>query len=552
MFDKTHDLLPRNPSNQFIKQATVGTAKKRAVTHTGNGAKTYSATDNVLVTQFGRTGDYLKPLRSTADIWKDQEELWRYDPETAIRFIFYLRAVSRSTKYEGQRYTVAGQGLRHESIVRMLWVGINHPDVFYPNLALFAAVGSWRDVFDFLRYDVMSNGFAKKKLNWGRIAIILKLALSDEDTTNLVRKYIPVQRARSQIKTQRQAANNIIAKYLIHQFGWFAPGTRKLDYAALRRVKRNGNAHIWQRLISQMRFGEINFDHIAGRALAKMVYKSNFLAKHGLTAKYEQWAAKKASKGESIKHTGYLHEVMCEITTGMPQYKKDTINGQFQSYLDKVPEMATSYIVVRDTSGSMSANIRGYKYSSNDVAKTMALYFAYILKGPFADHWIDFSSTAFLKEWKGKTPVNRWLNDTSTGYGSTNLQSVADLFVRMRKQGVPLTDFPTGVLLISDGEFNKVGGKTNFEAFKHNLQGGGFPQEWVDNFTVAIWDIPNTFYGANVRHYERFESETPNLFYFSGYSLETMKFLMSGKRPKNSVELAEAALQQDIFDLIQL
>ena len=67
---------------------------------------------------------------------------------------------------------------------------------------------------------------------------------------------------------------------------------------------------------------------------------------------------------------------------------------------------------------------------------------------------------------------------------------------------------------MSDGEFNaSKSNKTNFQTFKKKLLKAGFPKDYVDNFKIVLWDIPNTFYG-NEEIRPKFESyaDTPNFF----------------------------------------
>src|SRR5690606_22642533 len=113
----------------------------------------------------------------------------------------------------------------------------------------------------------------------------------------------------------------------------------------------------------------------------------------------------------------------------------------------------TGLIVVRDTSGSMSSPAAGTKIAAGDIAKALALYFSEFLHGYFANTWIEFNASAKMHQWKGNTPVDKWLNDHSSYIGNTNFQSVIDLFLRLKKEGIPESDFPSGILCISDGEF---------------------------------------------------------------------------------------------------
>ena len=109
------------------------------------------------------------------------------------------------------------------------------------------------------------------------------------------------------------------------------------------------------------------------------------------------------------------------------------------------------------------------------------------------------------------------------------------------------------------GEFNAPkSNKTNFQTFKERLLKAGFPKDYVDNFKIVLWDIPNTFYDyQEIR--PKFESfaDTPNFFYMGGFDPAGITFLLGGEEkdkpaPKTPRELFEAAMNQEIMDYIQL
>ena len=130
---------------------------------------------------------------------------------------------------------------------------------------------------------------------------------------------------------------------------------------------------------------------------------------------------------------------------------------------------------------------------------------------------------------------------------------VADFFIKMRKT-TPLNLFPKGILLISDGEFDAIEGNNlpNFEAFKEKLRKAGFPKDYVDNFKIVLWDIPNSFYSQEIR--PKFESKAPNFFYMSGFDPAGVSFLFGteAKVPKTAKELFEAAMDQELLKLITI
>lgn len=177
----------------------------------------------------------------------------------------------------------------------------------------------------------------------------------------------------------------------------------------------------------------------------------------------------------------------------------------------------------------MTAEAIGTNMSSYAIGKAMALYFSALLDGPFKDAYATFSNTCKLCKWQGKTAIERWANDKDSNFGSTNLQSVADMFVKLKSSmKVSENEFPTGALLISDGEFNWCGSNvTNFEEFRNRLRRGGFSKEYVDNFKLILWDLPNGYYGRGMKpKFEDF-ADAPNNFYLSGYDPAAIAFIMA-------------------------
>jgi hypothetical protein len=162
-----------------------------------------------------------------------------------------------------------------------------------------------------------------------------------------------------------------------------------------------------------------------------------------------------------------------------------------------------------------------------------------------------------MHTWVGNTPTEKFYNFRSSYIGSTNFLGVAKVFADLKKKGYEESEFPTGVLCISDGEFNYGGNKsTTFEQFKQILRQAGFSEEFVSNFKIVLWDIPNGYYG---KHTPKFEglADAPNFFYMSGFDPSGIAFL-TGKEiknaptPKNAEELFEEAMKQELLQMLRI
>jgi len=540
-------------STKGNKSAFVQAAMGKGVeTRSGNGSLKYSSTGNDFVDQFGKLGSYKVP-RTFADISKDCETLWSQNEILTVAFMLYIRMITRVTDIFGKKTKDSQRGaeLKHEGIFRMIWLHTKSPKSFWKNITLFVSVGSWKDVFTMLQYDLVYNGWDGRQLDWTKFGNLIVSGLQDETQHNLLKKYLPQIKAKSACKTVDAQADNIVAKWICSLM--FGVKTNGSTYKQYRILKTSGTAHEWQKLISQGKHNLIDFNTIHGRALNKLV-RSKYLANQGLTEKYEKWITKDTTEA---KYTGFVHELfekLPSILAGLDMGKQTTINKQFDTLVKKGGELlgTSRLIVVRDTSGSMSSPASGTTMRCYDVAKALALYFSEFLQGTFADAWIEFHTSAKMRQWKGKTALDKWYNDHSACVGGTNFQSVVKLFVTLKEEGIAESEFPTGILCISDGEFNQAQlGKTNVEAAKDALMRGGFSQEYITNFVIVLWNLQSNAYGRNTG--KKFETygDVQNVFYFSGYSAATAAFLMNSEI-KTAAELFDEAMNQEVLAMVEL
>lgn len=533
--------------------------KKVEYTTSGNGALKLTSTGDPFVDQFGLISQY-RQLRPYSSISKDMQELWNIDPMYTLKLLFYIRLITRKVKFSNGTETSKvqkGAGLRHEAFMRMLWLAINHSDTFYKNLPLFITIGSWKDIIQLMSYDLQYHGWDNRVLDFNKISDFILAGLENPNTCNLVKKFLPTIKAKSKCRTLESQADTIIGKFLTHKLfdgGEFSPKLHSKNYHLYRKLKSSGTAHEWQQMISRSQFN-IDFSKVHGRALALLV-SGNYLKNHNLEKDYENWIKKQPV----AKFTGFVYELFKGLNLNSPLYKKYTIDKQFENLIQTAKEGSStesSFIVARDTSGSMSSNVKGLNISSNDVAKSIALYFSYLLKGKFANSYIEFDRKTELKYWEGDSPTDKYLRNTSCAYGNTNFLSIADLFIGIYKH-TSIEKFPKGLICISDGEFNDSGdNKTNFQSFKKKLLKAGFPKDYVDNFKIVLWDIPNAFYSFDEIR-PKFESyaDTPNFFYMGGFDPAGITFLLGGEVnksiPKTPRELFETAMNQEIMDYIQM
>lgn len=569
MFDKQKTSLFETSvtGNQFLTEAMKSSAK---TSDHGNGALKYNTSGNEFLDQFAKITEYRRP-RSFSEISKDMSILWSINPEKAFKLALFMRMITRKTSVYDQlpRKTESvqkGQGLKHEGIMRMIWIAINHPKTFERNMLIIPSVGSWKDIFKMMQYDLIYHGWQGRVLDWNLFADFVSVGLSNETQCELVKKYLPQIRSKSVCKTVESQANTLIAKFIASKL-YSDPKQRSKSYELYRKLKSTGTAHQWQQVIAQGRFNEIDFGTIHGRALS-ILTNGKFLTNQGLEEQFDVWI----NTQETAKFTGYPYELFAPFgdqaySNGIKRYQRTLIDKQFTTMVNAAKEGVntdTKFIVVGDSSASMTGLVPGTKVSAYRVMKSLALYFSEFLTGNFANSWIEFNDRTTLHKWIGNTPTEKYINCKASFVGSTNFLSVAELFCNIKANGVPESEFPTGILCISDGCFNTTtpeNNATNFDTFLKTLRSAGFSEEFINKFKLVLWDIPNDYYGNGAT--PKFESfgDRENFFYLSGLDGSTVSFLL-GKSPvegqtavtvpKTAQELFEAAMDQEILNEVRI
>lgn len=565
---KTHLFGTPKVENTFVREGL----KISAETVSGNGAKKYSTSNDPFVDNFAAIANFKAP-RTYSEVSKDMYMLWGIDPKKCLQLAVYIRLITRETQVVLPDGTVTlevqrGQGLKNEGIMRLLWVAIHQRATFVANIPYFIAAGSWKDVFEMMSLDLQYHGWEGRKLNWGLFSKVILAGLANGNTSELVKKYLPTIRSAKECKTIESQARTIIGQYLASCIYGNKDTEKQTKESSdsrsiqrkYRKLKQSGTAHVWQQIISQKKLLELDFNTIHGRALSLLV-GSKFLKNQGLVGKYQEWI----SGRKTAKYTGFVFELFQPLgnayrTNRLADYMEATINAQFNGLVETGEQNLntnTKLLVVRDISSSMTSTAVGTTMSSYSVGKAMALYFSALLEGPFKDAYATFSNTCKLCKWQGKTPIEKWANDTDGNFGGTDLQSVAQMFVKLRStMKISENEFPTGALLISDGEFNYCGKTSNFEQFRVTLLRGGFSEEYVDNFKLILWDLPNGYYGGSTKpKFEDF-ADAPNNFYISGYDPSSIAFILGTKAykptPRNATELFNAAMDQDLLKRLEV
>ena len=514
-------------------------------TMTENGAVSNSSTGDILVDQFGSVSGYNG--RQIDKVFSNQEELWVENDLKSLQFIFYLRAISRESNIlvEGEdKGTMAqkGQGLRDEVFKRLLWVAENQPKTFYANIALLPMVGSWKDIWELMWYDINLN---VNVLDEEKMFALIASGLAMEKTCDLVKKYLPSMVAIKKQSTWRSRTMNILARKFMRYMGW--------NHKEYRKFKTSGSAHDFQKYISQKMYDAINWSHIPGKAMTKLV-ASKFIIKQNLLESYEKWL----DKQDTIKYNGYAYELGYILNHNkLYKHQKNTLNKQFDNLIQNVKKNTSfkeNVWCALDTSGSMTWKYNNSNVTPYDVCSSLGVFFSTLNEGAFHKQVIMFDTTSYVKQLRGDfCQMMRQL--PKNAMGGTNFLSVVKRIVKIRTDNpsIPLEDYPTTLLVVSDMQFNATGGvDTNYERCKAMLL-EVFPQEFVDNFKFVWWNVATATRDFPSR------INDGGTFLLSGFDGSVISLLLgeeltekTKKKPQTMQELVDVALSQEVFSLLKI
>ena len=473
--------------NLFLKAVS----KKDTVT--ANGAISNSSTGKAIIDQFGKVSNYMG--RDYSDVCNDQETLWVENADLAVKFIFYLRMITRKIKVNNVFITEgiqSGQGLKDESFKRLLWLAETHPHVFNRNIWMLPIVGSWKDIWTLMFYDV---NLGVNAINHQVMFELIKQGLASSDHCELIKKFMPRIKSSSKLKTDWTRFTNDVAK----EFAEYVGLTIK-DYNTL---KANGTAHNFQKMISANLYDNINWNHIPGKALTKLV-NSKFLKNHNLEKTYIDWL----NTQPTAKFTGYVYELGRVFNKSLGYLnlpEKVTINKQFNHLIELAKEnggIKGNVWCALDTSGSMITPCGGNsKVTAMDVCMSLGIYFSTLNEGAFHKHVIMFDDTSHVKKLSGEF-CDMMKQVPRNAMGGTNFQSVVNEIVRIRKQfpEIPLEDYPQTLLIVSDMEFNpsRMSWRPSYAKMPQELSNHEamikklsdvFPKEFVDSMKFIWWNV---------------------------------------------------------------
>lgn len=471
-------------------------------TFTENMATTYRSTMSGLLDMFALGGAYR--TRSDADCILLFKKAYEEDALRALKCLFYLRNVR------------GGQGERRFFRVVLKWLAKNHPEDVIRNLENIPFYGRWDDLYALVGTPVEDEMFYLMKQQ-----LVLDLK---SKTPSLLAKWLKSENTSSHESRQ-------LATLTRQKFNLTSREYRKALSSLRERIR------VLERLMSAKRWNEIEFDKIPSRA--GMIYRNAF-ARHDIERQkigkttYEDFM--KDTKTKVNAKALYPYECVAAATNVMR--KSLGWCSDFEPALDDINRLAvnkywenlTGYfkgatfngIAVVDTSGSM----RGSEASAPiNVAISLGLYCAEHNKGPFAGHYISFSSRPQWIATEGVDFCDKVARIYRTNLcENTDIEATFDLLLKIAlRPDVKKEDISQNVIIISDMEFDAA------RLWSDN-NSGALMEHIADKWRAWGLKMPNLiFWNVQARQNNISMTVKDGITFVSGFSPVLFEQIMKGK-----------------------
>ena len=394
-------------------------------TYTENGAVTNRSTGSELLDLFATVGALRR--ESEQEITDRFLRAWAEDRDLAMKLLFYARDIR------------GGLGERRVFRVVLRWLAAHEPKSLIKNLPLIAEYGRWDDVVILLDSPVKSDAVSVIQKQLSKDLEALK---GENAPVSLLGKWLPSINAHNEDTVR-------LGRMLATELGFSERVYRKTLSALRERIRI---------LENNLREKDYSFDYAKQPSRALFKYRKAFASNDG--ERYNAFL-EQVRKGEATLHTGTLlpYELVDPYLSGngrsflkpISPEEAQTLNTTWAALEDFATDENALAIV--DTSGSM------YWCGSPkpaSVALSLGLYFAERAKGPYRNHFIEFSAHPELIELKGETFVEKLRYIASFNeVANTNLTAVFNLILSAAvKNRVPQEELPKKLYIISDMEFD--------------------------------------------------------------------------------------------------
>ena len=401
--------------------------------YTENGAIKRNTTNSNLLDMFAM-GAAMRN-RSEEDCILMFQKAYKENPTYALKCLFYI-ADARG-----------GQGERRFFRVCYKWLAKNDVEAARRNMKLIPEYRRWDDLYCLVDTVLETEMFAFLKE---------QLALDIQSKTpSLLAKWLKSENTTS-------ADSRALASRTRKAFGMTAKQYRKT--LSMLRSKIN----IVEKLMSENRWDEIEFDKIPSRA--GLIYKNAF-ARHDIermktnptVQSYEAFIKDETTTVNA--KTLYPYECVDKAFKAMrsgwgygggvalDNVDRLAVNKYWANLEDYFKDSVFNGMAIVDTSGSMTGSTAS---APINVAISLGLYCAEKAQGPFANHFITFSSNPTFVEVEGVDFCDKVVRMSHADWGgSTNIEAAFDMMLNVAiRNNCSQDEIPQNLIIISDMEFD--------------------------------------------------------------------------------------------------
>ena len=488
--------------NKFLNGLTNSTN----YTVTENGAVAHKSTKSDLLDMFAMGAAMRK--RSDEDVILMFRKAFQENPTYALKCLFYIRDVR------------GGQGERRFFRVVMRDLATWNTEAAKRNLRFVPEFGRWDDLYVFV-----GTPLEDAALNIMKEQLALDIQCK---TPSLLAKWLKSENT-SSAESRRLA--NITRE---------AMGMTHKQYRKTLSVLR-ARINVLERLMSENRWDEIEFDKIPSKA--GMIYKNAF-ARHDLqraqseknVQTYEQFA-KDTTKKVNAK-TLYPYECVAEAiknmcgwhSAAMDDTNRLMTNKYWENLADYFQGASLNALAVVDTSASM----RG---TPIEVAVSLGMYCAEKAQGPFAGHYVSFSSRPQLIKVEGVDFCDKVYRIWRTNLcENTNIEATFDMLLNTAiRNKCSQDELPQNIIVISDMEFDQARGRYHYDWTTRSYISNdaetetlmeGIARKWA----AAGYQMPHLiFWNVDARQNNIPMLGNGPISFVSGFSPSIFQTIMTGK-----------------------
>ena len=467
---------------------------------TENGGVAFKSTRSAVLDMFALCGAYR--TRSDEDCILMFKNALEADPELAMKCLFYLADCR------------GGQGERRFFRVCFKWLAQKRPDIARKNIEY---------IPEYRRYDDVLYSCVGTPVESDALAFIKKQLALDMTckTPSLLAKWLPSENASSAITKKM---GGIVRQYLNMTHKQY-----RLTLSVLR-----SRINILERLMSENRWDEIEFDKIPSRA--GLIYKNAFARRDIIAKRYEEFAKNENTKVNAAAL--YPYEIVAKATNSFSYWDcktnlSETDRAMLEKYWNNLPDYfeknQSNMLCVVDTSGSMT----GREASAPiNVAISLGMYAAERAGGPFKDHYISFSSKPQLIKVEGVDFVDKVSRIYRTNLcENTDLAKTFDMLLRIAdRPDVKEEDIPETIVIISDMEIDQGSRTWNYNGSHWTRNTAGTEMERIrQKWAAHGHKMPRLVYWNVQARENTILDAGPAVSFVSGMSPTIFKQVITGK-----------------------